>query len=144
MNFPTSADFEAVLRIDAHKGHCLQHSPTRFIVTTSLVWYKTSDRFYPTLFFIILGYQLASLIAPPTYIALTLIRKKPLTLNRTLRATWLAGAGGAGAGAGYSYYEATKGEKYMRDRHLTLAYDVSPIDSSLMFLLAWCWIRELY
>lgn len=52
-------------------------------------------------------------------------RKRGLTLNRTLRATWLAGAGGAGAGVGYGWYESTKGGNYLKDRHISLAYDVS-------------------
>ncbi|KAF8306434.1 hypothetical protein DL93DRAFT_2088646 [Clavulina sp. PMI_390] len=73
------------------------------------------------------GYQMASVIAPPAYIALSLIRRRPFSINRTLRATWLSGAVGAGAGFGYGWYEGTLGRKHLQTRHLGIAYDVHRI-----------------
>lgn len=74
---------------------------------------------------------MASLVALPVYVTSTLFRKRGLTLNRILRATWLAGASGAGAGAGYGWYESRKGVNYLKDRHISLAYDVSWFISSV-------------
>lgn len=63
---------------------------------------------------------------PPAYVALSLFRRRGFSINRTLRATWIGGAGGAGAGSAYGWYEGTRGEPYLKERHLALAYDVSP------------------
>jgi len=75
------------------------------------------------------GYQLASLVALPAYVTFALVRKRGLTLNRTLRATWIAGVVGAGAGAGYGWYESRRGDNYLRDRHIGLSYDARRIRS---------------
>ncbi|KAF9052723.1 hypothetical protein BJ165DRAFT_1523491 [Panaeolus papilionaceus] len=74
------------------------------------------------------GYQWASLLVPPAYIAFTLSRKggSALSLNRTLRATWAGGlAGGALAGGvGYVRYTSAK-EDTVRAQRITTAYNTS-------------------
>ena len=111
MGTSSPADFEAVLRGDAQTGSA--SAPNIMLVVPNRVLTAS------------IGYQLASLVAFPAYVAFTLFRKRGFNLNRTLRATWLAGVGGAGAGAGYGWYESTKGDNYLRERHIALIYDVS-------------------
>jgi len=73
------------------------------------------------------GYQVASLIAPPAYIILSLVRRRGVSVNKTLRATWVAGAGGAGAGAVYGWAEGFNSPAWLKDRHQAIAYDVNRI-----------------
>ncbi|KAG8934197.1 hypothetical protein FRC01_004530 [Tulasnella sp. 417] len=50
------------------------------------------------------GFQYASIAAAPAYIILTLVRRRPLTINSTLAATWTGGLTGAAAGYGVAYW----------------------------------------
>jgi len=73
------------------------------------------------------GYQVASLIAPPAYIITSLLRRRGLSVNRVLRATWVGGAGGAAAGAAYGWAEGLNNPEWLKSRHQALAYDVNRI-----------------
>lgn len=74
------------------------------------------------------GYQTFSLIAPLAYTGYAIARRRPWTLNHTLRATWLGGLAGAaaGGGAGWAWASTAKPEKVHMTR-TKMAYDVSPL-----------------
>lgn len=78
------------------------------------------------------GFQYASIAAAPAYIVLTLVRRRPLTINSTLAATWAGGLTGAAAGYGTGYWN----YKDLQDVKVTeswamLAYNVRYIMSSV-------------
>ncbi|KAG8991694.1 hypothetical protein FRB90_001252 [Tulasnella sp. 427] len=50
------------------------------------------------------GFQYGSIVAAPAYILLTLARRRPVTANSTLAATWVGGLTGAAAGYGAGYW----------------------------------------
>jgi len=74
------------------------------------------------------GYQWASLLVPPAYIAYVTARRGrgALSLNKALRATWVGGFSGAAAagGAAYARYAYTS-EESVRIRRIRTAYDTS-------------------
>ncbi|PPQ64005.1 hypothetical protein CVT24_009379 [Panaeolus cyanescens] len=77
-----------------------------------------------------MGYQWASILVPPVYIALTVSRKggSALSLNRSLRATWAGGLSGAaltGTAAYLRYDNST--EDSVRAQRITTAYDTSAL-----------------
>ncbi|TFL06989.1 hypothetical protein BDV98DRAFT_557071 [Pterulicium gracile] len=76
------------------------------------------------------GYQYMSLLAPPAYLAFTLTRygRSAFSLNRLLRATWVAGAVGTAAGGGIEYARSAYAtEDSARTRRIASAYDTSLI-----------------
>lgn len=52
---------------------------------------KAEDQEYLVRRAMLRGYQYTSLVTPPIYIAYTFARKRNLTVNRVLRATWVGG-----------------------------------------------------
>ena len=74
---------------------CRQYYYSLLVKMTSPSFEKNSvmaaDQEYLVRRSMLRGYQYTSLIAPPTYIAYTLARKRSLTVNRVLRATWVGG-----------------------------------------------------
>lgn len=74
------------------------------------------------------GFQYASIASAPAYIILTLVRRRPLTVNSTLAATWIGGLTGAAAGYGMGHWN----YKDLQDVKVTeawamLAYNVRSI-----------------
>lgn len=59
--------------------------------------FVTADREYLTRKAAFAGFQTFSLLAPPAYVVLTFAKsgRGALSLNRTLRASWLGGLGGS-------------------------------------------------
>jgi len=70
------------------------------------------------------GYQTLSFIAPLAYTGYAIARKRPWTLNHTLRATWIGGLAGAaaGGGVGWAWASTAKPEKVHIAR-TKMAYD---------------------
>ncbi|EIN07678.1 hypothetical protein PUNSTDRAFT_120975 [Punctularia strigosozonata HHB-11173 SS5] len=76
------------------------------------------------------GYEWASLITPPAYVAYVLARKgrAQLSVNRVLRATWVGGAAGVAGGAATGYATcAWSTEVDIRKRRIRAAYDTDSI-----------------
>ncbi|KAF8163116.1 hypothetical protein B0H34DRAFT_308347 [Crassisporium funariophilum] len=74
------------------------------------------------------GYMWSSLLAPPAYIAFVVARRgrAHLSLNRVLRATWLAGLSAVTGGAAYVRY-ANSSEESVRLRRLETAYNMNTL-----------------
>ncbi|CAE6479419.1 unnamed protein product [Rhizoctonia solani] len=72
------------------------------------------------------GYQSLSLIAPIAYTGYALARRRPWSIQQTLRATWMGGLGGAvaGAGTGWAWATASSPERVHRVR-VKMVYDRS-------------------
>ncbi|CAE6475881.1 unnamed protein product [Rhizoctonia solani] len=72
------------------------------------------------------GYQTFSFIAPIAYTGYTLVRRRPWSIQQTLRATWLGGLGGAvaGAGTGWAWATSSSPERVHKAR-VKMAYDHS-------------------
>ena len=51
----------------------------------------TADREYLVRRSMLHGYQYGSLATPPLYLAYSLVQRRPLVVNRVLRATWIGG-----------------------------------------------------
>ncbi|GLB35151.1 hypothetical protein LshimejAT787_0207160 [Lyophyllum shimeji] len=76
------------------------------------------------------GYQIASALAPPVYTAFVLARRgrASFSVNRLLRATWIAGLGGAAASGAVSYAWYSKcSDDSLRLRRLKVAYDTDRV-----------------
>ncbi|KAF8503745.1 hypothetical protein F5888DRAFT_1800033 [Russula emetica] len=72
------------------------------------------------------GYQLFSILTPPVYIGFNLFRKRSshITVNRLLRATWLAGVAGIGSGGAVEYVRsANSSPETLRSRRIRAALD---------------------
>ncbi|KAJ1307947.1 hypothetical protein OPQ81_002024 [Rhizoctonia solani] len=70
------------------------------------------------------GYQTLSFITPIAYTGYALVRRRPWSIQQTLRATWLGGIGGAvaGAGTGWAWATSSNPERVHKAR-LKMAYD---------------------
>ncbi|CAE6341126.1 unnamed protein product [Rhizoctonia solani] len=72
------------------------------------------------------GYQTLSFVAPIAYTGYALVRRRPWSIQQTLRATWIGGLGGAvaGAGTGWAWATSSSPERVHRVR-AKMAYDRS-------------------
>jgi len=73
------------------------------------------------------GYQWASALVPPAYIAYIITRRGrgDLSLNRILRTTWIGGLAGAAATGGIAYLRyAYSNEQSVRAKRVETAYNV--------------------
>lgn len=72
------------------------------------------------------GYQTLSFVAPIAYTGYALARRRPWSIEQTLRATWLGGIGGAvaGAGTGWAWATSSSPERVHKVR-AKMAYDHS-------------------
>jgi len=76
------------------------------------------------------GYQLASLLTPPIYTTLVLMRRGrgQFSINRLLRATWLGGAAGCAGGGAYEFARSSMSNpQNIRARRLNAAYNTSSL-----------------
>ncbi|KAK7693185.1 hypothetical protein QCA50_002751 [Cerrena zonata] len=76
------------------------------------------------------GYQIASLVAPPIYVAFVLSRygRSHLTINRALRSTWVGGATGLVGGGAFEYVRSAYSDpENVRTRRIRAAYDTASI-----------------
>jgi hypothetical protein len=72
------------------------------------------------------GYQTLSFVAPIAYTGYALVRRRPWSIQQTLRATWLGGIGGAVAGAGTGWAWATSSNPgKVHQARVKMSYDVS-------------------
>ncbi|KZV94042.1 hypothetical protein EXIGLDRAFT_737493 [Exidia glandulosa HHB12029] len=77
-----------------------------------------------------LGWQIASIAAPPAYIAFVLARRgrSALSLNSVFRASWIGGVAGTGVGAlaGYTRLKATDATR-IHEQAMLRRYDASKV-----------------
>ncbi|CAL1704059.1 unnamed protein product [Somion occarium] len=76
------------------------------------------------------GYQIASLVTPPVYIAFVISRfgRSHITVNRLLRATWVGGSVGLVGGGGFEYVRSAYSKpEHVRARRIRAAYDTASI-----------------
>ncbi|KAL0947322.1 hypothetical protein HGRIS_013441 [Hohenbuehelia grisea] len=76
------------------------------------------------------GHRWLSFVTPPLYIAFVLARRGPmaLSMNNTLRATWVGGGTGAAVGAGFEYARsAFSNEDVVRMRRFNAAHNAAVI-----------------
>ncbi|KAJ3554613.1 hypothetical protein NM688_g3011 [Phlebia brevispora] len=76
------------------------------------------------------GYQIASILAPPVYIAFAVSRfgRSHINVNRILRATWVGGSIGVAGGGAFEYIRsAYSNPDNVRNRRIRAVYDTASL-----------------